>query len=88
MQYRLRTLLTLTGTLPPTIAVAALISKAAPVVAVLAVIWSVSFFVSLARQQHAKTRFGLTLTELLAIAAIVFCTVSLLIPSEWPEVRE
>ena len=86
MRYRLRTLMIATAIEPPFLAIASLVSERYPAVAVLIVVWSVAFVVSLAQWPRAKSRLGLTVVEWLAIVGIVTCLVAL--TPEWQPARE
>lgn len=86
MRYRLRTLLILLALGPPTAGFSALLSEDRPVAAVLFVVWSVAFVISLITERLQKAALGLTVTEWLVVLAIVALGVDLLGPL-WQSAR-
>jgi hypothetical protein len=65
---------------PPLIAFTALIFSDDPLLAAFVVLWSGSFFASLAWGSDAEACLGMTIAEWLTIVAIVVCTMRLIAP--------
>ena len=84
MRFRLRTLMIGLALAPPSIGFAALMARERPLIAVLIVQWSLTFFTSVTDREWAVAYIGLSLAEWLVIFAIAACLLELLMPEIQP----